>query len=191
MADASTTTPDAGSTAPANPDEYQIGKQKVKTLDSKDYDLGWTVQAPGRPVQPSELNPVTLQPEELPDPVEAADMGVDVESYLANFTNVVGTEVTDGGLVDAESGKPVIEDLTARHEEAVAAREAAVTPAGSDTGAPAPADSAPAGKYDGMTVEALKAEIDKRNTNRADDQKLSTTGNKPDLITTLQQDDGV
>ena len=74
--------------APAAPVAYEVPKQKVKTLDSQDYDLGWTAQSPNRPVEPDELNPVTLSKAELPDEDAVAEQGVDVETYMTNFTNV-------------------------------------------------------------------------------------------------------
>jgi hypothetical protein len=43
--------------------------------------------------------------------------------------------------------------------------------------------------YDSLTVPDLRAEIDKRNADREDDAKLSTQGNKPDLVATLEADD--
>lgn len=43
--------------------------------------------------------------------------------------------------------------------------------------------------YDAMTVKALEAEADRRNEDRDDDAKLSKTGNKADLVATLQADD--
>jgi hypothetical protein len=94
VADAKTTkaAESTGSVTAAKTDEapaYEVPKQKVKTLDSKDYDLGWTAQAPNRPEEPPEMNPVTLSPDELPDPDEVAAQGIDVETYMANFKNVV------------------------------------------------------------------------------------------------------
>lgn len=43
--------------------------------------------------------------------------------------------------------------------------------------------------YDAKTVAELKAEIEKRNVDRADDAKLPVTGNKPALIAALTADD--
>lgn len=88
MAEAKTTTKPAESTPAKAEAAYVVPKQKVKTLDSGEYDLGWTAQAPTRPEEPPEANPVTLSKAELPDPDEAAAQGVDVETYMANFTNV-------------------------------------------------------------------------------------------------------
>jgi hypothetical protein len=93
VADAKTTkaAESTGSVTATRTDEapaYEVPKQKVKTLDSKDYDLGWTSQAPTRPEEPPEMNPVTLSPDELPDPESVAEQGIDVETYMANFTNV-------------------------------------------------------------------------------------------------------
>jgi hypothetical protein len=67
---------------------WEAPEQKVKTLDSTDFDLGWTAQAPTRPEEPPELNPVTLKAEELPDNDAVAEQGIDVKTYLAYFTNV-------------------------------------------------------------------------------------------------------
>ena len=92
-------------------DTYEIREQRVKTLDSKDYDLGWTVQAPNRPEEPPENNPVTFTKDELPDPAEMAEQGVPIESYLAHFANVEGATVDEGILVDEKSGQPVSETL--------------------------------------------------------------------------------
>lgn len=43
--------------------------------------------------------------------------------------------------------------------------------------------------YADLKVDELKAEIEQRNADREDDAKLSTDGNKPDLIATLEADD--
>jgi hypothetical protein len=43
--------------------------------------------------------------------------------------------------------------------------------------------------YKSMKVDELKAEIDQRNTDRDDDAKLSTEGNKADLVKVLTDDD--
>lgn len=43
--------------------------------------------------------------------------------------------------------------------------------------------------YDAMTVAALKQEVESRNEDRPDDAKLSTGGNKADLIARLRADD--
>lgn len=43
--------------------------------------------------------------------------------------------------------------------------------------------------YDAMTVPKLKAEIERRNENRAEDALLSTEGRKADLIAVLEADD--
>ena len=43
--------------------------------------------------------------------------------------------------------------------------------------------------YDALTVDDLKAEIDKRNEGRGEDARLSKTGNKADLIQALEADD--
>lgn len=43
--------------------------------------------------------------------------------------------------------------------------------------------------YAKFKVEDLHAEIEKRNAGREDDAKLSTAGNKPDLIAALEADD--
>lgn len=43
--------------------------------------------------------------------------------------------------------------------------------------------------YDALTVDALKAEIDKRNENRADDARLTKSGSKADLVAALEADD--
>lgn len=91
-------------------------KQRVRTVDSKDYDLGWTVQAPNRPVEPDEMNPVTFSKGELPDPVIMKEQGVPVESYLAHFGNVEGATVDEGLLVDDDSGKPLSEALEAESD---------------------------------------------------------------------------
>jgi hypothetical protein len=98
--------------ADAKSDEtYEIRPQKVKTLDSKDYDLGWTNQAPNRPVEPEEMNPVTFTKDQLPNPAVMAEQGVPLESYLAHFHNVEGATVDEGVLVDEDSGKPLSEHL--------------------------------------------------------------------------------
>lgn len=159
MADASTTT-----TPTDEAQAYEIRPQKVKTLDSKDYDLGWTNQAPTRPVEPPEANPVTLSLDELPDPDEVAAQGIDVQTYMAYFTNVEGAEVVDGRLVTDDSGHPVA---------------AADVPAADDKA------------YDSWTNDQLRSEIDRRNETRADDQKLPTSGTKADLVAILRNDDGL
>lgn len=43
--------------------------------------------------------------------------------------------------------------------------------------------------FDSMKLPELKAEIEKRNADREDDAKLSTTGNKGDLVAALVADD--
>lgn len=91
--------------------KYEIRPQKVRTLDSKDYDLGWTNQAPHRPVEPDEMNPVTFSPDQLPNPAAMAEQGVPLDSYLSHFKNVEGATATDGVLVDEGSGKPLAETL--------------------------------------------------------------------------------
>ena len=104
--------------ADAKTDQYEIRAQRVRTLDSKDYDLGWTVQAPSRPVEPPENNPVTFSKDELPDPAEMVEQGVPIDSYLAHFANVEGATVSEGVLVDEGSGEPVAKTLTAQAEKA-------------------------------------------------------------------------
>lgn len=85
MADAKTTkTAESTGSAAA----WEAPKQKVKTLDSSDYDLGWTNQAAVRPAEPPEANPVTLAKNELPDDGELAAQGIDAETFKAYFTNV-------------------------------------------------------------------------------------------------------
>lgn len=44
-------------------------------------------------------------------------------------------------------------------------------------------------EYAGMTVAVLRAEIDRRNDGRDEDQKISRAGNKPDLVAALTADD--
>lgn len=91
MAEAKTTTKTAESTGPAKAETttaYEAPKQKVKTIDSAEPDIGWTAQSSSRPDGVADRNPVTLSKDELPDPDEAAAQGVDVETYMANFTNV-------------------------------------------------------------------------------------------------------
>lgn len=44
-------------------------------------------------------------------------------------------------------------------------------------------------KYDGQSVNQLKTEIDKRNTARAEDERIPADGNRPDLVAALQLDD--
>lgn len=52
------------------------------------------------------------------------------------------------------------------------------------------ADDAPEpGPYDGLKLDELKAEIEKRNEGKADDAKLSTAGKKADLAAALVADD--
>ena len=46
-----------------------------------------------------------------------------------------------------------------------------------------------AGLYGDLKIADLKTEIDKRNTNRADDAQLLSTGNKADLVKVLETDD--
>lgn len=43
--------------------------------------------------------------------------------------------------------------------------------------------------YEALTVEQLKAEIDKRNKGRDDDARLTKTGTKAELVTALESDD--
>lgn len=43
--------------------------------------------------------------------------------------------------------------------------------------------------YEAATVAALKAEIERRNHDRDEDDQISTQGNKPDLIAALEADD--
>lgn len=100
-------------------DEYQIRDQKVRTLDSKDYDLGWTVQAPNRPVQPEDMNPVTFSKDQLPHPDVMKEQGVNLESYLAHFGNVEGATVSEGILVDEDSGDPLVKTLPDKSDEVV------------------------------------------------------------------------
>lgn len=107
MADAKTTT------KPAKADAYVVPQQKVKTLDSKDYDLGWTAQAPSRPEPGADLNPVTFSKDQLPYPEVMKEQGVPIESYLAHFGNVEGATVNEGVLVDDDSGEPLSEALPA------------------------------------------------------------------------------
>lgn len=114
MADAKTTKT-AESTGSA--DKYEIREQRVRTLDSRDADLGWTVQAPERPAPDADLNPVTFHPDQLPHPEVMKEQGVDLRSYLSHFANVEGATVDEGVLVDEESGKPLAETLGDRETE--------------------------------------------------------------------------
>lgn len=107
MADAKTTKT-AESTGSA--DKYEIRPQRVRTLDSRDSDLGWTVQAPERPAPDEDLNPVTFSKDQLPHPEVMREQGVDVRSYLSHFSNVDGATVDEGVLVD-EDGTPLAETL--------------------------------------------------------------------------------
>jgi hypothetical protein len=43
--------------------------------------------------------------------------------------------------------------------------------------------------YDAMTVPKLKAEIDRRNTDRAEADRIPSDGKKADLVAALQLDD--
>lgn len=101
--------------------KYEIRPQKVRTLDSKDYDLGWTVQADTRPVEPEEMNPVTFSKDQLPNPAVMAEQGVPLDSYLAHFGNVEGATVSDGVLVDEDSGDPLHESLEGEVEDVAGA----------------------------------------------------------------------
>lgn len=113
MADANTTTQAAESNGSAKAaDTYEIRPQRVRTLDSNDYDLGWTNQAPTRPAEPDELNPVTFSKDQLPHPEVMKEQGVPLDSYLAHFGNVEGATVSEGVLVDDGSGEPLAESLT-------------------------------------------------------------------------------
>jgi hypothetical protein len=118
VADAKTTTKTAESTgsAKAANDKYEIRPQRVRTLDSKDYDLGWTVQADSRPEPDEDLNPVTFTKDQLPRPEVMREQGVDLQSYLAHFQNVEGATVDEGVLVD-DSGTPLAEVLADRDDE--------------------------------------------------------------------------
>ena len=91
MADAKTTTKPAepvGSAPKAELASVEAPKQKVKTVDSAEPDIGWTVQAGSRPDELADRNPVVLATSELPDAEALAEQGIDAETYLANFTNV-------------------------------------------------------------------------------------------------------
>jgi hypothetical protein len=64
-----------------------------------------------------------------------------------------------------------------------------------DTRATAALGSVPSGgeetdqSYEDMTVAELKAEIDRRNSDPDREEALSKSGNKDDLIATLEEDD--
>ncbi|MFI5833208.1 SAP domain-containing protein [Micromonospora sp. NPDC051300] len=57
------------------------------------------------------------------------------------------------------------------------------------TPAAGPAGSESAGGYDGLKVDDLKAEIERRNTGRDTADLLSTEGRKADLVAVLVADD--
>jgi hypothetical protein len=91
VADAKTTTKTAEPVDSAPKAELaptEAPKQKVKTIDSGEPDIGWTAQAGSRPDELADRNPVVLATSELPDPAALAEQGIDPETYLANFTNV-------------------------------------------------------------------------------------------------------
>lgn len=111
MAEAKTTTKSAESTGSADDNKYKIREQRVRTVDSRDTDLGWTVQAPERPAPDEDLNPVTFHKDQLPHPEVMKEQGVDLRSYLAHFANVDGATVDEGVLVDEDSGKPLADTL--------------------------------------------------------------------------------
>lgn len=159
MAEAKTTK-NAESTGSAD-DQYQIREQRVRTLDSRDTDLGWTVQAPERPAPDEDLNPVTFHKDQLPIPEVMREQGVDMRSYLSHFTNVDGATVDEGVLVDEDSGNPLadslgdrdidvrnIEDSSGTNPVAFAKNPALEAPTGPH---PAPVDA----------VEPTKDKIDK------------------------------
>lgn len=50
-------------------------------------------------------------------------------------------------------------------------------------------DAPDAGPYDDLKAADLKAEIEKRNEGREDDAKISTAGNKAELVAALTADD--
>ncbi|AYF29305.1 hypothetical protein CSH63_17905 [Micromonospora tulbaghiae] len=50
-------------------------------------------------------------------------------------------------------------------------------------------DEAPASGYAAMKVPELKAEIERRNTDRAEADRIPGDGNKPDLVAALEADD--
>lgn len=51
-------------------------------------------------------------------------------------------------------------------------------------------DTTPAPEgYAALKLPELRAEIDKRNEGRADEDKVSAAGNKPDLVAALEADD--
>lgn len=54
---------------------------------------------------------------------------------------------------------------------------------------PEGADAPEPGPYDGLKLDELKAEIEKRNEGREDDAKVSTAGKKADLAAALVADD--
>lgn len=99
--------------ADAKTSAYEAPKQRVKTADSGEPDIGWTNQAGSRPDELADPNPVTFSKDELPVPAVMIEQGVPIESYLAHFGNVEGASVDEGVLVDA-SGKPVSENLDKR-----------------------------------------------------------------------------
>lgn len=120
MADAKTTTKNAESTGSAKTDEvWEAPPEKVRTLDSKDYDRGWTVQASSRPGPPEEMNPVTFSKDQLPHPDVMKEQGVNLQSYLAHFGNVEGATVSEGVLVDEDSGDPLSTTLPDKSDEVV------------------------------------------------------------------------
>ena len=114
MADAKTTTKPAESTGSA----YDKLPQRVKTADSSEPDIGWTVQAGSRPDELADPNPVTFSKDQLPRPAVMKEQGVPVESYLSHFDNVEGASVDEGVLVD-DSGQPLSESLADNDEDAV------------------------------------------------------------------------
>jgi len=120
VADAKTTTKDAESTGSA----YDKLPQRVKTADSAEPDIGWTVQSGPRPDEVADRNPVTFSKDQLPDPAVMVEQGVPVESYLSHFGNVKGATVDEGVLVDDDSGQPVSETLV-DDADPVAAKKAA------------------------------------------------------------------
>ena len=86
--------------------------------------------------------------------------------------------VANGGVFGADQ----IDEANAKHLRGVGLIEV-IKEAAADPGTPEP--------YAGVTVVDLKAEIDKRNKDRAEDAKIAPAepGNRPELVAALVADD--
>ena len=112
------------------------------------------------------------------DTIKADDVWAG-ESRSPVVVSVVDSEEFEKAAQALSDANEVIEELRAR----VAELEGDAAGDGDATGGDEK------GAYDDLTVVALKEEIDKRNEGRADEAKLSKSGDKAALVAVLVADD--